>query len=104
MSLWVMIFFAFSIVLRSVKCFHFKSVLKFILEQIYHFETTYYIYQSFLAPYYIQSFMNKQDNETYAKPEKDVKIGYSWTKYQKPPVLTFSMINIFCHFVYKRKR
>ena len=88
----------------SVKCFQFKSVLKFILGQIYHFETTYHIYQSFLVPYYYQLLMNKQENETYAKPEKDVRIEYSWTKYQKPPVLIFTMINIFCHFGYKRKR
>ena len=44
---------------------------------MYHFEITYYIYQSFLDPYYYQLFMNKQENQTYAKPEKYVKIGYS---------------------------
>ena len=50
---------------------------------MYHFEITYYIYQSFLDPYYCQLFMNKQENQTYSKPEKYVKIGYSWTKDEK---------------------
>ena len=67
-------FFTFSTFLRKV--FISKVFLNF-LGQIYHFEITYYIYQSFLAPYYYQLFMNKQENKTYAKPEKYVKIGYS---------------------------
>ena len=44
---------------------------------MYHFEITYYIYQNFLVPYYYQLFMIKQENQAYAKPKKDVKIGYS---------------------------
>ena len=57
--------------------FSIQKCSKFILGQIYHFETTYHIYQSFLVPYYYQLLMNKQENETYAKPEKDVRIEYS---------------------------
>ena len=62
-------FLCFAIFSRNFKCFHFKSVLNFFLGQIYHFDITYYIYQSLLAPYYYQLFMNKQENQTYTKPE-----------------------------------
>ena len=54
-----------------------SKVFLTFLGQIYHFEITYYIYQSFLAPYCYQLFMNKLENQTYAKLEKNVRIGYS---------------------------
>ena len=64
-------FLFFSTFSRNVKCHHFKTVLKFFLVQIYHFEIAYYIYESFLAPYYYMLLMNKQENEFYAKPEDE---------------------------------
>ena len=57
------------VVVLNVKCFHFKSVLKFFLGQIYHIEITYYIYLSFLTPNNYQLLMNKQENQIYAKQE-----------------------------------
>ena len=38
-----------------------SKVFLIFLGQIYHFEITYYIYQNFLAPYYYQLLMNKQE-------------------------------------------
>ena len=49
---------------------------------MYHFETTYYIYQSFMAPYYYHLYMNKQENQTYAKPE-DIKKSNDFSNYEK---------------------
>ena len=39
---------------------------------MYHFQITYY-FQSFLASDYYQLLMNKQENQTYAKPEDKKK-------------------------------
>ena len=61
-------FLCFSTFSRNVKCY-FKTVLKFFLGQIYHFEIAYYISQSFLAPYYYM--LLKQDNQFYAKLEDE---------------------------------
>ena len=58
-----------------------SKVFLIILVQVYHFDITYYIYQSFFAPYYYELFMNKQENQTYAKLEDKKRNDFS--NYQK---------------------
>ena len=59
----------------------FQLFQEIVLGQVYHFKITYYIYQSFFAPYYYQLFMNKQENQTYAKLED--KKWNDFSNYQK---------------------